>query len=124
MATGNKPAGEKPQVRKKRRAKASGLDKMRSEADRVLRENSPKIAEALKEKALLGDLKYTELLVKLAKDENRENGHDDPETALMYSYAGQLSKEPEWNADAKEAVSAAVRECAAPETLKAHEKTD
>jgi hypothetical protein len=78
---------------------ASGANRIRSEASRVLKERGQKIVEKLGEKAADGDLKSVELLYKLSQeDKKQEDG-----SPLTYKLAARLATEPEWQAEAKSA---------------------
>jgi len=76
---------------------ASGANKIRSEACRVLTERGQKIVDKLGDKAAEGDLKSVELLYKLSQEgQKQESG-----SPLTYRLAARLATETEWQGEAK-----------------------
>lgn len=95
MGTGKKSAAKRTQAVQTKR-ESTGIRKLRTEANRVLKEKSAAIANALGDKAGKGDIRYVNKLCKIASkpDSEREAERD---AALMYSYAEQFANEPEYD---------------------------
>lgn len=95
---------QKQAVRAKPRGKGSkkqtvgrGTEKLKTAADKKLKEHSEEIANSLYEKLIDGNVPCGKLLIALA--ERQADGEDEAVVSRPRSMAAELASEPEWKGD-------------------------